>query len=558
MKKNYIFLILLLILNFHLFGQTITITPTVINGTNISSGPLNLGSTTTSIISIDVKAQFPTIQNNNGSINIFYKKEDNSYPIIPSGGNGGYLFFGGGQIGLMHFTIYLNANDFNTSGGYLYAEYKTSSGITYKSSNVAIIKNSITSPPPVNPSPETLIQYIPHAATPLLPVLFRYFYNDIESQKWIFTYSSPSEYPYNNKLYTPGITSLKQKTVFKDANIATDYSPTITTNVVNFFFNYENLSVDNKINSNQYLINDEDPLTIEGNQAYESHSAIISGSTRPQTISNPLNNYQWQTRPKIPLLWENYNYEYLYLYDWKDIPNATGKNYIPPKTNKAMEYRRLVLENSSQYSITGIKKSSASNVITIMPITNNSQNTICCNQTLKMSETANPIIGSSMNGAIFYQWQISSDESNWEDIFGENKQNFTPKYIYTEGSPIETNNIIYSKNQYYRRIAYDFSSKEYYISNNIQTSFTNESDMSTIKIYPNPTTTTLNIQSDIMNLTNSNITITNTLGVLANTPNPTLVNQNLLNVDVSNLTFGTYFIRIKVGRNTFQFTFIKN
>lgn len=73
MRKNYMYLTLLL-LSTIMFGQKVTLTPTVVNGANVNIGPINLGGSITSAISLNVKVETPTNSPDNGTISIYYKK----------------------------------------------------------------------------------------------------------------------------------------------------------------------------------------------------------------------------------------------------------------------------------------------------------------------------------------------------------------------------------------------------------------------------------------------------------------------------------------------------
>lgn len=80
----------------------------------------------------------------------------------------------------------------------------------------------------------------------------------------------------------------------------------------------------------------------------------------------------------------------------------------------------------------------------------------------------------------------------------------------------------------------------------------NMNELSDLKIYPNPTTSVLNITNEQVLLQKATIIITNTLGqALLSFP---FSNQ----IDVSTLSFGVYFIKIKTTNNKFYYAkFIK-
>jgi hypothetical protein len=561
MKKKYFYYILFLLLNTTLlFGQKVTLTPLVVNGKSFTSGPLNLESTPISSVSLNVKVDSPAPPGDNGTINVYYLKANALGASIPSGGNGGTLLFGGGKTANRQFVISLNWNDFSTSGGYVYAEYKNATGVVYKSNNINIIKDGITSPQP-QPITKNKIEIIPHGGTPLLPK-YQNFINQ-NQQKWVINNSIPFEGLRNNKrLYTPGNSELKEETTFKDGTI--HYSEVITVYVVNFLSQFENLYVDNKINSNQYLSNEENPNIITGNQASETHLVRIPGTRNYNKVTNPLNNYQWQTRIKYPLSWSYLNDQYFHLYGWKDIPGATQLDYTPPKTDTGMEYRRLILENTLDKS--EIRNSTSSNIVSIIPIINDdTKNIICCDQTLTTTrDVANTIVGDYTFPSSFNQWQISEDGLNWEDIFGANNKDYLPSYIPYTNDGGRRPDYNKSKIQYYRRAIMDFTDNKHYTSNTVKVNFnvTSRSDTPTTILYPNPTTSLLNIESSTINLVNAKISIANALGNIIIPNSLSVINSKLISLDVSNLITGTYYIIIESqnSRRTLktQLAFIKN
>ncbi|WP_229655055.1 hypothetical protein [Flavobacterium sp. LC2016-23] len=142
MRKNYIPLVFLLLLNISMFGQKVTLTPTVVNGAGFSAGPINLASIPYSTISLGVKVEVPSnvAVGDQGTIKIYFSKGLALGGNVAIGGDGGALYFGGGKVATRNFVINLNWTDFLTAGGFIYAEYK--SGVSYNSSNFAVVKNA--------------------------------------------------------------------------------------------------------------------------------------------------------------------------------------------------------------------------------------------------------------------------------------------------------------------------------------------------------------------------------------------------------------------------------
>jgi len=324
---------------------------------------------------------------------------------------------------------------------------------------------------------------------------------------------------------------------------------------VNFLSNLNDLRVNSTISSNQYLSEGQTPGIITGNQATESHSEITAGSSRSTTVTNVLVNYQyqWQTRIKYPLTWSNMNY-YFSLYGWTDIPNATEINYTPPKTDRSMEYRRLILEKPGDKSIS--RRCATSNVINIVPIYNDTtKNIICCDQTVSPGDVVNTIDGASSFGSSDYQWLVSQDGINWEEIYGANNRNYIPVRIES-GSIRGSNTTENNQTLFYRRLIFNFLDDKYYTSNIIKINFLARNG-TLVSIYPNPTTSILNLESARVDLANAKISIVNLAGNLIIPNNYQIINSNLVVLDVSNFLPGPYFINIQTAVRNYQYNFIK-
>ncbi|MBZ4044186.1 T9SS type A sorting domain-containing protein [Flavobacterium hibisci] len=567
MRKNYVFFVLLLLLNISMFGQKVTLTPTLVNGVAYSSGAINLESLSTSSVSLSVEIKIPTNASvgDQGTIKIYFSKDNASGSNVANGGDGGSIYIGGGNVATRSFSIKLYSGDFNTSGGYIYAEYKTYSGAAYKSSNISVKKNETSTTPTTPTIPEfsdSYFQYIPYGGFPILPEFNNNFVNaeNIESQVWVdeneFEYKSQT----SNRIYRYG-TTLREKTTFNDGRSPV-YSREIKVSPTNFYG--ASTIVDNEIESNQYLTNDENPKTIIGNQATKIDVIQGTGGRRNQSVTTNLTNYQWQSRIKFPVKWSYFKYYFAdSKYNWVDITGATEANYTPPKTAQAMEYRRLVLEEKSAPQ-TKYRKSAASNVVNITPLSNDStKDIICCDQTVAVDKLANLIVGDYQE---FIQWQISKDNVNWEDIFGANGRNYTPVRIQRgDGRRTYINETDGNQELFYRRILFDYEDIKYYTSNVIKIIFESRSTTTnnSIKIYPNPTTSILNIENTRTTVTLSNITIMDQTGNTFEPSSYSIINSNLTQINVSNLPSGIYFLnmRIKAEGSTrgysHQTTFIK-
>lgn len=126
------------------FSQKVTLTPTAVNNTNVNAGPINLASVPNSTISLNIKVEIPSnvAVNDQGTITVYYSNLNIANANVATGGNGGNLYFGGGKTATRSMVINLYWTDFLTSGGFIFAEYKTTAGTAYRSSNLAVIKNA--------------------------------------------------------------------------------------------------------------------------------------------------------------------------------------------------------------------------------------------------------------------------------------------------------------------------------------------------------------------------------------------------------------------------------
>lgn len=546
--------LVLLLFSTIMFGQKVTLTPTVVNGSNVNTGPINLGGSITSAVSLNIKVETPTNSPDNGTISIYYEKSPALGANIARGGNGVFLNFGGGKIGIINFVIYLDSADFNTSGGNIYAEYKNYAGVTYKSSSIAVIKDGISPPPP--PVPYKYIEIVPYGGTPILPLFHEYSY--VASQEWV---NNGDQIIQLGSPFYQGV-DLREKTTFNDGSIT--YSGKINYNVVNFLPQLENLYVDNTITSNQYLTVGQVPEMITGNEPTESHTikATSSGRQRDQIVTNSLKNYniQWQSRIKYPATWNNMAAVFFSMYGWTDISGATQMNYLPPQTNTGMEYRRLILEDPNDKS--SYRRCAASNVIEIIPlIADATKNTICCDQTINWGALASPLTGNFYTESC-YQWLISENNLDWTPIKNATNQNYTPTQIIEIGRGTISSN---PKIQYYRRILLHYPKNINYISNTTQVNFESRENTTnhSLKIYPNPAESILNIENINSTLTISNITISNQNGNTVIPNSSSFINSNLVQINVSNLPSGIYFINMYIivqGATrgyTHQATFLK-
>lgn len=612
MRKNYVYFVLLLLLNISMFGQKVTISPLLINGMGYSGGSVNLGSVPITTVSLSAKVDIPSSAavGDQGTIKIYFSKGTALGSNITNSGDGGALYFGGGNVATRSFVIKLNWSDFLTSGGFIYAEYNN--GTAFKSSNITVIKNStvnsgtIINPPADAPNPNKIANIICCNQTIRLgdkpaPITGSQYLNPYEGKPyaideiWTDSNGGNSIRSYDDVFKIPldYITESKGLTVTRrfgypygdypnKSNVVT--IKVIPTPIIN------EIVIDGGKNTNGFVeIIDSNPK-----QIYSERSS--SPRVNLKILENP---YHIQQRGDNFDNIERYEWEYAKTYE-----SFTDDHYISARSWKTLENKNSAtldfsdfknipnLEDDSYLLVRRIafykNISNASNILKIIPRSLKDNNVICCDQVLAQtsSEIEKPslIIGSTpiiknsegttlqINNAI-YQWQsqsISNDRpniyGNWSNISGATSKDYLPMPLqYTIG----TRGGLEVKTTYnYRRI-----STIYYVdrTNKSSKSYSNEINVQpgriyspeTLIAYPNPASSIIYIEnkgSDYI-LANTEITIINTMGAVVNSNNFSIINQNLISIDVSNLIIGTYFINIKTGigsRDDRQLTFIKS
>lgn len=588
MRKNYFYLAFLFLLcNTISFAQKVILTPTAVNGASVSSaGPINLGSTPSSTVSLGLRVEMPAIPGNTGTISIYSLNGLNANVV--TGGNGGSLIFNEGNVASRSFVVNLNWSAFPTSGGYLYAEYKTSGGVAYKSGYISVVKNATMgggtiNPPADAPNPSKITntlccnQTIRQGDRPA-PITGSQYLNPYENyiyginSRWTIDNGSVISVDNVSKtLYLDYTTQLKNLTIKRDLgyNGTSDLpnrSNTVTITVV-----------PSPIISNEILV-----YTDPNPDGFIEHINInpiqVSGGLNKVNVSldvldNPSHIYSRTDRLADV---ERFEWEYTKTSQglggyqkWTTIPNENSQvlNYFNPTEISSIEDNYYLLRRIAIYK--GIRNSS--NTLKIMVKTIGYNNTICCDQVVKILsstsfETPDNISGStplldntSITGTNFqindisYQWQSqatgSRSTSPWSNIPGATSKDYLPAQKFTIQSSGRTGTVfIFDQSYKYRRIVkINYLNIDKWIYGNVS-SYSNEVSLygstyeEETKIYPNPTSSVLNIES--RNISLYQIEIVNIMGVKANLQ-LTIINPNLISLNVSNLTTGTYFITMQ-------------
>jgi len=603
MKKNYLFLIVTLMVNVLMFAQTVTLTPTAVNNTNVNSSPINLASVPTSTISLNIKVDIPSnvAVNDQGTITVYYSNLSTTNANVAAGGNGGNLYFGGGRTATRSMVINLYWSDFLTSGGFIFAEYKTSAGTSYRSSNLAVIKNSTMNsgttlnPPADAPNPRNIPNILCCNQTVRLgekpePITGSKYLNPYEKEPYGIkasweTNGTPRPPDIikvdntNHSLFLDYTNSLGSFTVKRSLDYAyyNEYpnkSNSVNITVIKSPMSENTISIDGPLDSNGFT------------EIITSNPKIITGSSVTMNLTILQNPNQIEQRGDNVINIDRYEWEYTKenFRDWKTLENensATLNNFIP-RDLEINEDNYYLVRRIAVYQ--NIKK--VSNELKVLLRTIRYNNTICCDQTLKISSPNQIESPESINGSsiilnknivtphrydISYQWQLqlqgNRTSNTWQNIAGAINKDYMPTQSLEIISDPRRGTLKLKDSYNYRRIAQviysGYDENNLWVSGTVK-SYSNEIYISSttfdtkLTLYPNPTSTTLNIEHSSLNLTNAGIKILDAMG-RAVTPNSfSVLSPSLATIDVSNLIGGIYFITLQTSSYDIQLNFIKN
>lgn len=602
MRQNYIYLVLAFILSISMFGQKVTLTPTLVNGAGFDGSSINLGGTPYSSISLGVKVEMPTIPGNNGTLTIYVVSGLN--PTVAIGGSSTPLFFGESKIASQSFIININWNSISELGGQIYAEYKTSSNIAYKSGYIKVTKNPTMNnsgaiPPADAPSPTKITNTLCCNQTIRLgdkpaPITGSQYLNPYQDESyginssWASNGNASARFlsldNVNKILYMDYITEPGNFTVTRSLGYNYSYDKPNKSNAVTITV------VPSPIISN--IISTTEPLNSEGFSEVSSVKKLEIYGHNSMVNLRVLENPFYTIQPRDPV--ENVN-DYKWEYTktnltlggnktWTTIPNENSPSlnfYDPSEKNNLEDSYYLIRRVAIYKNITKV-----SNEIKVIVRGLRFNNTICCDQILKIqtpSNFENPqiITGSTINidtpleeginftiHSITYQWQSQNIEtshpvSSWYNIPGATSKDYLPSQSLIVTSD-RRGGYNFQLSYKYRRIVYiNYSVINNRVVNNTVKSYSNEASLDGttsqpyIQLYPNPASSILNIESAV-DISNAKLTISNIMGTVVNMNNYTAVNPKLISIDVSNFPTGTYFITIEnQSLGTVQRTFVK-
>lgn len=492
-------------------------------------------------------------------------------------------------------VINLYWSDFLTSGGFVFAEYKTPAGTAYRSSNLAVIKNSTMSsgttlnPPADAPNPTKIVNTLCCNQTVRLgerpqPITGSTFLNPYEGEP----YGINSKWTHFGKLieldnitqtmsidYTTqlGTFTVQRSLGYLYGHEFPNNSNKVTVTVIKSPFSENTISIDGPFDSNGFA------------ETITSNPKIISGSDMKINLTVLQNPNHTEQRGDNVVDVERYEWEYTKtnFIDWKTLEkeNSSVLNNFIPNDFEISNDNYYLLRRIAVYQ--NIKK--VSNELKILLRTIRYNNTVCCDQTLKISsptqiQSPEPLNGSSIifdpnivtphKYYISYQWQyqLHGNTSNaWQNITGATNKDYMPIQSLEIISDPRKNTLKLKDSYNYRRFAqviysgYDENNK--WVSGTVK-SYSNEIYISSttfntkLIVYPNPASTTLNIEHSGLNLTNSTIKVVDAMGKTVNPNSFSILSPSLATIDISNLIGGIYFITLQTSSYDIQFNFIKN
>lgn len=155
MKNVYFFILAFMFFNYSYSQYTVTIkNMKYYNNTAIPTGqPINFGTNSSVTIKFDVQIDFGQvyIPSSTGTLRIYGKSGNNSpynYVVLGVSLHETYTNPAWTQT-LSSIQVTMLAEDYNTTGDYIYAEYTQSGGTTKRSSNWAIIKTAVVPTTPL-------------------------------------------------------------------------------------------------------------------------------------------------------------------------------------------------------------------------------------------------------------------------------------------------------------------------------------------------------------------------------------------------------------------------
>lgn len=576
-----------------------------VNGSAVTNNTINFNGSPTVSVNIDITLKTFNGNNSNifGNLYLFFKPNSSENEI---------------QIGFSTVTftvsyppfvtqttytsqnyfnsVVLQASNFFASGGTFYVKYINNNNQSYSSANIQVIGGTRTSSnPPANQINSICCnQTIRYGDKPtvitgsnLNPTGISISWvngsnTEVRNQLIPINFINTS---VSNNNFDPDY--LFETTVFKRkvaVNYSRTYSNPITITVV------PSPIFSNDIVPGSFVLKS---IGTQYNYEYEAldNESFDLGGLGARVNLNVLSNpFHTVLRSDTSIRIDSYKWQYKNSNadaTWLDVPfgNTYGLtsfswNSLPDfQYHSHFYFRRIAIyQNISRVS----------NIMKIVKRKSTTTNTICCDESVRGITNFIPsiIIGStpifnSIEAGVtnlnnpplnisnpIYQWQVSSRSSEWVNIVGANSKDYLPpvefynynvakefrrivRFNYKVRSSLTSSVLIDKFFESYSNYVTKFNSTGR--GNRVAMKNSESKEIENIKIYPNPVSSILSISGIVNNL---EYKIYNSLGQEM-TLVPLISMDNLINLDVSDLTNGIYYFNFMNGTESVTQKFIK-
>lgn len=373
---------------------SVTISDMYVNNQPINSSPISFVSGDEITVKFFVQVNGSNSGSSNDVLNVYYQRGNGYSPIVPTGG------YGGDSRGRW-FTIQLSAAQFDTNGGFIFAQFAAGGMTAYKSSNWPVVKPAI---PPITNNSISGTQTIYYGRNAVItgsnPAGGNGSYNYQWQKNVAGTWSNMSG-GFERDFLTGALTETTQFRRVVSSSGESNISGTVTITVIN-----STPITGNTISGNQ-TIN-------EGNTASQLTGGSVSGGSGPGSYQ-----YTWQKKNADG--------------SWSDIVNSNTANYMPGTPFFTTSYRRRVKSGNAADNI--------SNEITVTVI----PAPLLQNNTISIS---GPSVTGSLptggTGSYSYKWIIYGIGEEDPIILSETTQSIT--------IPVSIYNLAATSNLYVYRI----------------------------------------------------------------------------------------------------------
>ncbi len=462
--------------------------------------------------------------------------------------------------------ITLSASSFFATGGVIYARYVNNNSSNYTSSNISVTGGTrvTTSPPPATGNTICCNQTIRYGDKPVITCSAITSLPPGVTMHWAkgSGFGGAPQTNYATDLlnsfdpdYMFQTTTFKRVLVSSTSTKSNDVTVTVVPTPISANTIMCNGS---KLSEGVYESGELESLDFSGLGANFNLNVLADSSHAPVRSDSyeSVSEYQWQYRSG----YANSR--------WEDITNITG--FVQPAGYPDNFFIRRIAKHQNIRNI--------SNILQVYIRKASRSNTICCSQLLSVNQVPAIVTGSSAvystadggktntptNITVKYQWQSRFRSSPWTNISGANSQNYAAPEITSPNISVSYRRI--ARIDYYRpsEISSGLVTSFYETYSNVislETSGGTRTKISTInndtqfKIYPNPTSSILNVVSD-GNFENINIKTINTLGQEIKLSFVNL-NDNSISVDISSLQRGVYYLSLEKDSKVIIMKFIK-